>query len=112
MLRELVEVKKFANTTILIMAVFLLMSFYSSPVFALEQTSVSAITEPLNRIYDLVKAIVSILAVIVITFAGVKFMFSGDNLQAREGAKQMLSYAIIGMAVVWVAPALVSYLNA
>ncbi len=111
MLRELVELKKFANTTILLMLAFVLMSLYSSQVFALEQTGINAITEPLNRIYDLVKAIVSILAVIVITIAGAKFMFSGDNLQAREGAKQMLSYAVIGLVVVWVAPPLVGYLN-
>jgi len=78
-------------------------------VFAAE---VSEITEPLNKIYDLVKGIISVVAVLALTFAGVQFMFSGDNIQAREGAKSMVSYAVVGLVIVWVAPLLVNYLTA
>jgi len=77
-------------------------------VFAAE---VSEITEPLNKIYDLVKAVISVIAIIAITIAGARFMFSGDNIQAREGAKSMISYAVIGLVIVWVAPLLVNYLS-
>ena len=75
-------------------------------------TDVSQITEPLNKIYDLVKAVISVVAILAITFAGAKFMFSGDNIQAREGAKSMLGYAIMGLVVVWIAPLMVSFLTA
>jgi len=77
-------------------------------VFAAE---VSEITAPLNKIYDLVKAIISVVAVLALTFAGVQFMFSGDNIQSREGAKSMVSYAVVGLVIVWVAPLLVNYLT-
>jgi len=73
---------------------------------------IDQITEPLNRIYDLVKAVISVVAILAITFAGVKFMFSGDNIQAREGAKSLVGYCVAGLVIVWVAPILVGYLTA
>ena len=76
------------------------------------QTDVSQITEPLNKIYDLVKAVISIVAILAITFAGAKFMFSGEDIKAREGAKAMVSYAIVGLVIIWVAPLMVSFLTA
>lgn len=72
---------------------------------------IDLIVEPINNIYNLVKAVVSVVALLAITFAGVKFMFSGDNIQAREGAKSMLGYAVVGLVVVWMAPVIVSYLT-
>jgi hypothetical protein len=72
---------------------------------------IEQIMEPLNRVYDLVKAIISVVAILAITFAGAKFMFSGDNIQAREGAKSMVGYAIVGLVIVWIAPLLVNYLT-
>ena len=73
---------------------------------------VEAITEPLNRIYDLLKGVVSVVAVIAITVAGARFMFSGDNIQQREASKAMVGYCIMGLVVIWVAPVLVNYLTA
>jgi len=72
---------------------------------------VEEITAPLNKIYDLVKAVISVVAILAITFAGAQFMFSGDNIQSREGAKSMVLYAVIGLVIVWVAPLLVNYLT-
>ncbi len=74
--------------------------------------SIDQITAPLTRVYDLIKAIVAIVGVIAITVAGARFMFAGDNMQAREGAKNMATYAVIGLLAVWVAPLLVQYLTA
>ncbi len=88
----------------ILVALFLFVPF----VFAAE---VSEITEPLNKIYDLVKGVISVVAILALTFAGAQFMFSGDNIQAREGAKSMVSYAVIGLVIVWVAPLLVDYLT-
>lgn|GEM_PF-5728641 len=73
---------------------------------------VSAITAPLNRIYDLAKAIVSVVAVIAITIAGARFMFSGDDIKQREASKTMVGYCVIGLVVVWIAPLMVNYLTA
>ena len=72
---------------------------------------VDQIVEPITRIYDLVRAVVSILGIIAITVAGAMYMFSGSNIQARENAKGMVSYAVVGLVLVWVAPLLVNYLT-
>ena len=75
-------------------------------------STVNDITAPITKIYDLVKNIVSILGIIAITVAGAMYMFSGSNIQSRENAKSMVSYAIIGLVLVWVAPLMVNYLTA
>lgn len=73
--------------------------------------SVADITEPITKIYDLIKSIVSIVGIIALTVAGAMYMFSGSNIQNRENAKSMVSYAVIGLVLVWVAPLMVSYLT-
>lgn len=78
---------------------------------AFAEAEVGEITEPLNRIYDLLKAVVSVIAVIAITVAGVRFMFSSDNIQQREASKAMVGYCIMGLVLIWVAPLMVSYLT-
>ncbi len=70
------------------------------------------IKEPLERIYTVVQTLISIVAVLVITFAGFRFMTSGENIQTRESAKQMLSYAVMGLLIIWIAPYLVNFLTA
>ena len=73
--------------------------------------SINDVTAPINKIYDLVKAIVSIVGIIAITVAGAMYMMSGSNIQNRENAKNMVSYAIVGLVLVWMAPVLVGYLT-
>lgn len=74
--------------------------------------TVSDITAPITRIYDLIKGIVAVIGIIAITIAGAMYMFSGANIQQRENAKSMVSYAIVGLVLVWVAPLIVGYLTA
>lgn len=88
----------------------LLALFFVAPmVFA---SGIDDITAPLTKIYDLIKAAVAVVGIIALTIAGARFMFSGENMQSRESAKNMATYAIIGLVVVWVAPLVVSYLTA
>jgi len=42
------------------------------PLVHAEEASIALITEPLYKIYDLVKAIITIVAILAITFAGAK----------------------------------------
>src|SRR3989344_7534224 len=79
---------------------------------AVMAAGVSDITAPITKIYDLIKGIVSVLGIIAITVAGAMYMFSGSNIQSRENAKSMVSYAVVGLVLVWVAPLVVNYLTA
>ena len=95
--------------SLMTIASFLLL--FGSAAFA-QSSSIGEITAPINKIYDLVKNVVSILGIIAITIAGAIYMFSGNNIQTRESAKSMVSYAVVGLVLVWVAPLLVNYLTA
>jgi len=89
--------------------VLIVLLLISQMVFA---ATVADITAPITRIYDLIKGIISVLGIIAITIAGAMYMFSGSNIQNRENAKNMGSYAVIGLVLVWVAPLIVGYLTA
>ena len=93
-----------------IFSIIILVLMFSTLVFA--EGDIGAITEPITRIYDLVKAVASIVGVIAITIAGGVYMVSGNNLQQRDNAKSMVSYSIVGLVLVWAAPLLVNYLTA
>ncbi len=93
-----------------IVTIFLVL-FLLQTVFA-QATSVDDIVQPVTKIYDLIKAVVSVLGIIAITVSGAYYMFSGSNIQARENAKSMVSYAAVGLVLVWVAPLVVAYLTA
>ena len=87
------------------LAIFLIANFASAA------TTVNDIMAPVNKIYDLIKSIVSVLGIIAITVAGSMYMFAGGNMMARENAKSMVSYAVVGIVLVWAAPLAVSYLT-
>jgi len=65
------------------------------------------ILKPIQAIYDLVKYAVTIIAGIVLTFAGISYITSGSDPGKREQAKNMIMYVLIGLAVIWAAPLIV-----
>jgi flagellar basal body-associated protein FliL len=68
------------------------------------------ILEPVMKIYNLVKYSATILAVMVLLFAGVSYMISGSNPAKREQAKNMTMYVVIGLIVIWAAPLIVNFI--
>jgi flagellar basal body-associated protein FliL len=93
-----------------IIATVFMLILLSGAVFA-QSGDLEDITEPISKIYDLVKSVVSWLGIIAITVAGAIYMFSGNNLQTRESAKSMVSYSVVGLVLVWIAPLVVNYLT-
>ena len=90
----------------------LVLMFLFTPFAFAAETGVEEILAPINKIYDLVKGAVSVLGIIAITIAAAIYMFSGNNIQSRENAKSMVSYSIVGLVLVWVAPLIVQFLSA
>jgi len=83
-------------------------------VFVLQLVFVSAanatydqILQPIQAIYDLVKYAVSIIAGLVLLFAGITYITSGSDPGKRDKAKNMIMYVLIGLAVIWAAPFIV-----
>ena len=67
------------------------------------------ILNPVMKIYNLVKYSATVLAVVVLLFAGVTYLTSGSNPAKREQAKSMITYVIVGLMVIWVAPLIVNF---
>ena len=65
---------------------------------------------PVTKIYNFIKYAASLVAAIALLFAGVNYMFSGDDIRKRETSKHMAAYVLIGLAVIWAAPFVVNLL--
>jgi hypothetical protein len=65
------------------------------------------ILKPIQTIYDFAKYAVTIIAGLVLLFAGITYITSGSDTGKREKAKNMVMYVIIGLVVIWAAPVIV-----
>lgn len=74
-----------------------------------DKATFDEILEPVMKIYNLVKYSATVLATVVLLFAGVTYMTAGGDPAKREKAKNMATYVIIGLIVIWVAPLIVSF---
>ncbi len=97
----------------------LMLSFAGHTVAAAElNTSISPddkatfdqILVPVMKVYNFVKYTTSIVATIFMLFAGVSYMTSGSDIRKRDTAKNIATYVLIGLFVVWAAPMAVSYI--
>jgi len=73
-------------------------------VSAATQKDFEEIMKPLQTIYDLAKYTATVIAGLVMLFAGITYISSGSNPGKREKAKNMVMYVIIGLIVIWAAP--------
>jgi len=83
---------------------------FDDDISAEDKATFDEILEPVMKIYNLVKYSASVLAVVVLLFAGVGYMTSGSNPGKREKAKSMTMYVVIGLIVIWAAPLLVGFI--
>lgn len=75
-----------------------------------DQAQFDHMLEPVMKIYNLVKYAATVLAVIVLLFAGITYMTSGSDPGKREKAKNMAMYVVIGLIVIWAAPLIVQFI--
>jgi type IV secretory pathway VirB2 component (pilin) len=83
---------------------------FSQPISDSDKQSFDNMLEPVLKIYNLVKYAASALAVVILLFAGISYMTSGADPGARERAKSMAMYVIIGLVVIWAAPLIVNFI--
>lgn len=99
---------------ILLLSVFVL-NFISAVDFnqdisSQDKETFDQILEPVTKIYNLVKYSASVLAVIVLLSGGITYMTAGSDPAKREQAKNVITYVIIGLIVIWVAPLMVNFI--
>jgi len=94
----------------LIFAPLILAVDFDQDISAQDQATFDEILEPVMKIYNLIKYSATVLAVIVLLFAGISYMISGSNPGKREKAKNMAMYVLIGLVVIWAAPLVVNFI--
>ena len=73
-------------------------------VAAADESDFEEILKPLTTIYNLVKYATTVIAGLVMLFAGITYIASGSDPGKREKAKSMVMYVIVGLIVIWAAP--------
>ena len=68
------------------------------------------ILSPVMKIYNLVKYSATAIAALMLMFAGISYMSSGNDPKKRDTSKSMASFVIIGLVLIWATPALMGFL--
>jgi len=71
------------------------------------ETQYQEILQPIQNVYDFVKYAVTVIAGLILIFAGYTFITSGSDPKKKDSAKNMVMYVIIGLAIIWAAPLIV-----
>ena len=83
---------------------------FNQTISAQDKQTFDSILSPVMKIYNFVKYAATILAVMVLLFAGITYIISGSDPAKREQAKNMAMYVIIGLVVIWAAPLIVNFI--
>lgn len=83
---------------------------FNQNISAQDKQSFDQMLQPVLKIYNLVKYVASTIAVLVLLFAGVTYIISGNDPAKREQAKNMAMYVVIGLVVIWAAPLIVNFI--
>jgi type IV secretory pathway VirB2 component (pilin) len=67
---------------------------------------------PVMKIYNFVKYAATAIAVVILLFAGISFMMNGGDPKKRDDSKHMVTYTVIGLVVIWIAPLIVNFITA
>ena len=88
---------------IVLLSIFILMTNLNL-IMASSNNDFEDILKPLETIYSLVKYASTMIASLMMLFAGITYIASGSDPGKREKAKNMVMYVIIGLMVIWAAP--------
>ena len=83
---------------------------FNQDISAEDKETFDQILQPVMKIYNLVKYVATVIAVIILLFAGLTYMTSGSSPGKREQAKNMAMYVVIGLIVIWAAPLIVNFI--
>lgn len=83
---------------------------FNQTISAQDKASFDQILSPVMKVYNLVKYSATVIAVIVLLFAGITYIISGSDSGKRQQAKNMAMYVVIGLIVIWAAPFVVNFI--
>ena len=91
-----------------VLAFFLFLSVLQMTlVSAASNPQYDEILQPIQNVYNFVKYAVTVIACLVLIFAGYSFITGGSDPKKKDSAKNMIMYVVIGLAIIWAAPLIV-----
>jgi len=100
----------FAFILVLMACQLVLAVEFNQTISAQDKATFDQILLPVMKVYNLVKYTATVVAVVVLLFAGLTYMTSGADPGKREKAKNMAMYVVIGLIVIWAAPLVVNFI--
>ena len=76
-----------------------------------EVASLNCLPALLQNVLNAAFAFGGIVALILIIYSGIKFILSGGDPKQVEGARKMLTYAIVGFVVILVSVAIINLIS-
>jgi len=81
------------------------------PTGNVDTSTFDQVLEPVWKVYSFVKYIATAIAILVLVFAGILFMTSGNDTGKRDSAKHTIGYVFVGLIVIWAAPFVVQIIG-
>ena len=107
--------KTYAILGLAFMAFLLAMQFalaidFNQTISAQDKATFDQMLNPVLKIYNFAKYTATVIAVVVLLFAGISFIVSNGDPAKREKAKSIAMYVILGLVVIWAAPLIVNFI--
>ena len=107
--------KTYAILGLAFMAFLLAMQFalaidFNQSISAQDKATFDQMLNPVLKIYNFAKYTATVIAVVVLLFAGISYIMSAGDPAKREKAKSMAMYVIVGLVVIWAAPLIVNFI--
>jgi succinate dehydrogenase/fumarate reductase cytochrome b subunit len=107
--------KTYAILGLAFMSLFFVMQFalaidFNQDISSQDKAAFDEILAPVLKIYNLAKYTATVIAVVVLLFAGITYILSEGDPAKREKAKSMAMYVVIGLVVIWAAPLIVDFI--
>lgn len=83
---------------------------FNQSISAQDQATFDTMLSPVMKIYNMVKYFATAISALVLLFAGITYIVSGNDPGKREQAKNMAMYVVIGLIVIWLAPLIVNFI--
>jgi len=107
--------KTYAILGLAFMAFFFVMQFalaidFDQDISSQDKAAFDEILAPVLKIYNFTKYAATVIAVVVLLFAGITYILSVGDPAKKEKAKNTAMYVVIGLVVIWAAPLIVNYI--
>lgn len=84
---------------------------FNQPISNDDKAQFDEMLKPVLKIYHLVKYTSTIIAAIFLLYAGISYMMSGGEPFKRDRAKNIASYVILGLLIIWATPLFIEFLG-